>query len=142
MLRITGKLLVFVLSIFAIFLGICAVLGIQIYFPFNVAEGEEIPYHRMQSIRVAVFITFTYYGALYLINSIKEVYPIHFLKVFMISFGITSLVFSYQGEACLICVALKSTQRVNFSLEGNQEVYQDIFHPHYKLFCNALYNMV
>ena len=99
MLRIIGKLLVFILSIFAIFLGICAVLGIQIYFPFNVAEGEEIPYHRMQSIRVAVFITFTYYGALYLINSIKEVYPIHFLKVFMISFGITSLVFSYQAEA-------------------------------------------
>ena len=99
MLRIIGKLLVFTLSIFAIFLGICAVLGIQNYFPFNVAEGEEIPYHRMQSIRVAVFITFTYYGALYLINSIKEVYPIHFLKVFMISFGITSLVFSYQAEA-------------------------------------------
>ena len=99
MLRWIGKLLVLILSIFAIFLGTCAVLGIQIYFPFNVAEGEEIPYHRMQSIRVAVFITFTFYGALYLINSIKEVYPIHFLKVFMISFGITSLVFSYQAEA-------------------------------------------
>ena len=99
MLRIIGKLLVLILSIFAIFLGTCAVLGIQIYFPFNVAEGEEIPYHRMQSIRVAVFITFTFYGALYLINSIKEVYPVHFLKVFMVSFGITSLVFSYQAEA-------------------------------------------
>ena len=99
MLRVIGKLLVLILSIFAIFLGISAVLGIQIYFPFNVAEGEEIPYHRMQSIRVAVFITFTFYGALYLINSIKEVYPVHFLKVFMVSFGITSLVFSYQAEA-------------------------------------------
>ena len=99
MLRIIGKLLVLILSIFAIFLGISAVLGIQIYFPFNIAEGEVIPYHRMQSIRVAVFITFTFYGALYLINSIKEVYPIHFLKVFMISFGITSFVFSYQAEA-------------------------------------------
>ena len=99
MLRIIGKLLVLILSLFAIFLGICAVLGIQVYFPFNIAEGEEIPYHRMQSIRVAVFITFTFYGALYLINSIKEVYPIHFLKVFMISFGITSLIFSYQADA-------------------------------------------
>ena len=99
MLRTIGKLLVLILSIFAIFLGTCAILGIQVYFPFNVAEGEEIPYHRMQSIRVAVFITFTFYGALYLINSIKEVYPIHFLKVFMISFGITSLVFSYQADA-------------------------------------------
>ena len=99
MLRVIGKLLVLTLSIFSIFLGICAVIGIQIYFPFNIAEGEEIPYHRMQSIRVAVFITFTFYSTLYLINSIKEVYPIHFLKVFMISFGITSLVFSYQAEA-------------------------------------------
>ena len=106
MLRIIGKLLVLILSIFAIFLGISAVLGIQIYFPFNIAEGEVIPYHRMQSIRVAVFITFTFYGALYLINSIKEVYPIHFLKVFMISFGITSLVFSYQAEAGLIEITL------------------------------------
>ena len=99
MLRIIGKLLVLILSLFAIFLGICAVFGIQIYFPFNVAEGKEIPYHRMQSVRVAVFITFAYYGILYLINSIKEVYPIHFLKVFMIGFGISSLVFSYQAEA-------------------------------------------
>ena len=99
MLRIIGKLLILILSLFAIFLGICAVLGIQVYFPFNIAEGEEIPYHRMQSIRVAVFITFTFYGALYLINSIKAVYPIHFLKVFMISFGITSLIFSYQADA-------------------------------------------
>ena len=98
MLRIISKLLLLILSSFAIFLGACAVLGIQIYFPFNIDEGKEIPYHRMQSIRVAVFITFTFYGTLYLMNSIKEVYPIHLLKVFMISFGITSFLFSYQAQ--------------------------------------------
>jgi len=102
MLRKISKLLVLVLTLFSIFLGICALLGIQIYFPFNVAEGEEIPYHRMQSIRVAVFMTFTFYGCLYLINSIKEVFPIHFLKVFMISFGITSFIFSLKGEEGII----------------------------------------
>ena len=102
MLRKISKLLVLALTFFSIFLGICALLGIQIYFPFNVAEGEEIPYHRMQSIRVAVFMTFTFYGCLYLINSIKEVFPIHFLKVFMISFGITSFIFSLKGEEGII----------------------------------------
>ena len=102
MLRIISKLLVLILTLFAIFLGICAFLGIQIYFPFNVAEGKEIPYHRMQSVRVAVFITFTFYGCLYLINSIKEVFPIHFLKTFMINFGITSLIFSIKGEEGII----------------------------------------
>jgi hypothetical protein len=88
------------------FLGICAFLGIQIYFPFNVAEGKEIPYHRMQSVRVAVFMTFTFYGCLYLINSIKEVFPIHFLKVFMISFGITSLIFSIKGKEGIIEIVI------------------------------------
>ena len=120
MLRIIGKLLVLILSFFAIFLGICAILGIQIYFPFNIAEGEEIPYHRMQSVRVAVFITFAYYGALYLINSIKEVYPIHFLKVFMISFGITSLIFSYQAQ------------------EGIREIILAIFY----LCCGLVFNLI
>ena len=99
MLHLTGKILILILSLFSIFLGICAVLGIQIYFPFYIAEGKEIPYHRMQSVRVAVFITFSFYGILYLINSIKEVYPIHFLKVFMISFGLSSIIFSFQAEA-------------------------------------------
>ena len=102
MLRIIAKSLVLILTLFAIFLGICAFLGIQIYFPFNVAEGKEIPYHRMQSVRVAVFMAFTFYGCLYLINSIKEVFPIHFLKVFMISFGITSLIFSIKGVEGII----------------------------------------
>ena len=97
MLRIISKLLVLILTLFAIFLGICAFLGIQIYFPFNVAEGKEIPYHKMQSLRVAVFMTFTFYGCLYLINSIEEVFPINFLKVFMINFVITSLIFSIKG---------------------------------------------
>ena len=120
MLRAIGKLLVLILSAFAIFLGICAVLGIQIYFPFNIAEGEEIPYHRMQSIRVAVFVTFTFYGALYLINSIKEVYPIHFLKVFMISFGFTSILFSYQAEA------------------GVKEIIIAIFY----LFCGLIFHLI
>ena len=120
MLRIIGKLLVLILTFFAIFLGVCAVLGIQIYFPFNIAEGKEIPYHRMQSIRVGVFITFTFYGTLYLINSIKEVYPIHFLKVFMISFGITSLLFSYQGQ------------------EGIKEIILAIFY----LFCGLVFHLI
>ena len=106
MLHLIGKILVLILSFFAIFLGICAVLGIQIYFPFNLDEGKEIPYHRMQSVRVAVFITFSFYGILYLINSIKEVYPIHFLKVFMISFGFSSMIFSFQAEAGKIEIIL------------------------------------
>ena len=120
LLRITSKTLIIILIFFSVFLGICAFLGIQIYFPFNVAEGKEIPYHRLQSVRVAVFMTFTFYGYLYLINSIKEIFPIHFLKVFIISFGITTLIFSIKGE------------------EGIMEVINAIFF----LVCGLIFHLV
>ena len=97
--RILGKILVLVLSLWALFLGICSILGIQIYFPFIISEENQIPYHRMQSVRVAVFMTFIYYSFIYLMNATKEVYPIHFLKVFMMCFGCSSLVFVYKVNA-------------------------------------------
>lgn len=101
MLRFISKTLVLVLALWAILLGICAVLGIQIYFPFTIAEENEIPYFRMQAVRIAVFMTFVYYAYMYLVNAAKEVYPIHFLKIFMISVGISSFVFTYQYNASL-----------------------------------------
>ncbi len=101
MLRFISKTLVLVLALWAILLGICAVLGIQIYFPFTIAEENEIPYFRMQAVRIAVFMTFVYYAYMYLVNAAKEVYPIHFLKIFMISVGISSFIFTYQYSASL-----------------------------------------
>ena len=99
MLRLFGKTLVLILALWGVLLGICAVLGIQIYFPFSIAEEDQIPYFRMQSVRVAVFMTFAYYAAVYLTNATKEVYPIHFLKIFMLSLGITGCIFTHQADA-------------------------------------------
>ncbi len=101
MLRLFSKILVMVLALWAIFLGACAVLGIQVYFPFKIAAEDQIPYFRMQSVRISVFMTFVYYACMYLINASKEVYPIHFLKVFMISLGISSFIFTHQYNASL-----------------------------------------
>ncbi len=99
MLRLISKTLVLVLALWATLLGVCAILGIQIYFPFNISEENVIPYFRMQAVRVAVFMTFIYYACMYLVNASKEVYPIHFLKVFMISLGTSSFVFTFQYNA-------------------------------------------
>ena len=52
----------------------------------------------MQAVRVAVFITFVYYAITYLLNASKEMYPIHFFKIFIISLGITAIIFTYQYE--------------------------------------------
>ena len=98
MLKLVCKSLVLVLALWAIFLGICAILGIQIYFPFKIAAENQIPYFRMQAVRVAVFITFVYYAITYLLNASKEMYPIHFFKIFIISLGISAIIFTYQYE--------------------------------------------
>ena len=99
--RILGKILVAILALWSIFLGVSSIFGIQIYFPFSISESNQVPYHRMQSIRLAVFITFFYYALLYLINATKEVYPIHFLKVFMLSLGISAFIFTLQADTSL-----------------------------------------
>tara|TARA_Y100000996_G_scaffold415501_1_gene410623 strand:+ start:4531 stop:4923 length:393 start_codon:yes stop_codon:yes gene_type:complete len=101
MLRFISKTLVLVLALWAILLGVCAVLGIQIYFPFTISEENQIPYFRMQAVRIAVFMTFVYYAAMYLVNASKEVYPIHFLKIFMVCLSISSFIFTYQYSASL-----------------------------------------
>ena len=90
--------MVLVLALWAIFLGVCAILGIQIYFPFKIAAENQIPYFRMQAVRVAVFITFVYYAITYLLNASKEMYPIHFFKIFIISLGISAIIFTYQYQ--------------------------------------------
>ena len=102
MLRLIGKLLVLILSIFAIFLGICAVLGIQIYFPFNIAEGEEIPYHRMQSVRLATIVSFVYFGIRYLIWNTVKMYPIQFLNIILKSLAVSSLFVYYTFQMELV----------------------------------------
>ena len=79
MLRIIGKALVLLLSTWALFLSICILLNINIIFPFEVIQDNELPFYRMQALRLAIFMTFIFYGISYLINATKEVYPLHFL---------------------------------------------------------------
>ena len=54
-----------ILGVIVIFLGL---FNLQIYFPFNVADAEPIPYHRWQSVRFATFSALIYFIAQYLIG--------------------------------------------------------------------------
>ena len=65
-----------------------SLISLRVFFPFEVIQDNELPFYRMQALRLAIFMTFIFYGISYLINATKEVYPLHFLKVFLISFSI------------------------------------------------------
>lgn len=93
LISLTAKIIAGLLTVWAIYTAISAFLGIAIYFPLRVAEGEPIPEHRWQSVRVAVCLTFAYYGIMYLLRASKEVYPVHFLKVFLFMVSFSGLIF-------------------------------------------------
>ena len=77
LIRFIAKILIFLFVVWLIFISIAGLLGISIHFPFVITEEGGIPYHRLLSIRIAVFLTLAYYGALYIINKSKEVYPVN-----------------------------------------------------------------
>ena len=98
-LRFISKLLILVLSVWAIGASLAVLFDVNIYFPFRIAEDTDIPYHRWQSARIAIFLTFAYYGVVHLINGSKEVYPVHFLKVFLFAVSLSGFIIVRKSGA-------------------------------------------
>ena len=81
-------ILIFFLSIFAIFTVTSFYFEVYVIFPFTLVESNEIPYENLIAIRLAIFATFGFYGVMHLFHGSKEVYPIHFLKTFLFMLSI------------------------------------------------------
>ncbi len=96
MTKILSKIIVGILSLWALFIIILELLGITVYFPFNFVENEEIPYHRINSVRLSVFLTFIYFGVRYLFFQSEKMYPIQFLDVYIKSLVIGGLFVFYS----------------------------------------------
>ena len=56
MARALAKIIIGLLSLWALVSVIAEIIGVSIFFPFNVVEREEIPYHRIASVRLSVFL--------------------------------------------------------------------------------------
>ena len=81
--RLTANTVILALSLWGVFAAATVMFDITVYFPFRFATEDSIPEHRWQSARLAIFLTFAFYGFSHLLNGSKEVYPVHFLKVFL-----------------------------------------------------------
>ena len=98
--QLLSKIIIILLTL----LGIAIILGelfnFHIYFPLNLAENNEIPYHRMQSIRLSLILTFVYFGVRYIFFQTHKMYPIQFLNVYLKSLTLCSLFvfYSFQVE--------------------------------------------
>ncbi len=94
--RLFAKLLVSAMVIWLLSVVICGLLGVSIQFPFTLIEEGEIAYHRLQTLRIALFLTVSYYGLQYVLDLTKQVYPINFVKVFIFNMCIVGLALFYR----------------------------------------------
>ena len=94
--RLFAKLLVAAMVIWLLSVVICGLLGVSIQFPFTLIEEGEIAYHRLQTLRIALFLTIAYYGLQYVLGLTKQVYPINFVKVYIFNMCIVGLALFYR----------------------------------------------
>jgi len=98
MARTLAKLIIGILSLWALVSVIAEIIGITIYFPFNVVERQEIPYHRIASVRLSVFLTFAYFGFRYLFFQSEKLFPIQFLDIYIKSLTICGFFVFYTSQ--------------------------------------------
>ena len=98
MARKLAKIIIGLLSLWALASVIAEIMGITIYFPLNVVERQEIPYHRVASVRLSVFLTFAYFGFRFLFFQSEKLFPIQFLDIYIKSLSICGFFVFYTSQ--------------------------------------------
>jgi len=98
MVKTLAKIIVGLLSLWALFFIIAEIIGVTIYFPFNIVERHEIPYYRITSVRLAVFLTFAYFGFRYIFFQSEKLFPIQFLDIYIKSLTICAFFIFYTSQ--------------------------------------------
>ena len=98
MVKTLAKIIIGILSLWALASVIAEIMGVTIYFPYNVVERQEIPYHRVTSVRLSVFLTFAYFGFRYLFFQSEKLFPIQFLDIYIKSLTICGFFVFYTSQ--------------------------------------------
>ena len=98
MARKLAKIIIGLLGLWALASVIAEIMGVTIYFPLNVVERQEIPYHRVASVRLSVFLTFAYFGFRYLFFQSEKLFPIQFLDIYIKSLTICGFFVFYSSQ--------------------------------------------
>ena len=81
--KILAKLIIIILTLFALILLIGFVFNFSIVFPFTITSNiNNVPEHRLQAVRLATAGTFAYFGLRYIFFQSTKLYPIQFMGIF------------------------------------------------------------
>ena len=96
--QLLSKIIITLLTLLGIAILVGEIFNLHIYFPINLAEDNEIPYHRMQSIRLSTIVAFVYFGIRYIFWQSIKMYPIQFLNIYLKSLAVCSLLVFYPFQ--------------------------------------------
>ena len=99
--RILANSVILLLMVWALSVSALAFLDITIHFPWVVSHADEIPFHRLQAMRIGVMLTFSYYGLLHLIGRSQEFYPLHFLTTYLFYMLLSGLIIFYRRDVLM-----------------------------------------
>ncbi len=98
-LRLFSNIIIALLAVWASYSYVNSIIGNTIMFPLVYPSEENIPYYKLQTVRLSVFITFVYYALFHFIKGSEKIYPIHFLKTYLFALAFTGFItlFQYQN---------------------------------------------
>ena len=98
MLRLVANGVIAFFVLWTLSVSVAEFIGVTIYFPWIIASIEEIPLHRLQSLRIAILLTFAHYGVLHLFRKNQEYLPVHFLSQFLFYLVMSAGIVLYKIE--------------------------------------------
>tara|TARA_A200000113_G_scaffold95713_3_gene85635 strand:+ start:112 stop:510 length:399 start_codon:yes stop_codon:yes gene_type:complete len=101
MLKLLANAIIALFVIWTITVTASEFLGITIYFPWVTSSAEEIPINRLQTIRIAMLLTFAHYGILHVIGRNQEYLPIHFLIQYLFYLVLTGGIIVFRSDVPL-----------------------------------------
>jgi hypothetical protein len=96
MLRLVANAVIAFFILWTLAVSVAEFIGVTIHFPWVIASVDEIPLHRLQSLRIAILLTFAHYGVLHLFGKNQEYLPIHFLSQFLLYLVLSGGIILYK----------------------------------------------
>ena len=98
MLRLVANAVIAFFVFWTLAVSVAEFIGVTIHFPWIIAGADEIPLYRLQTLRIAILLTFAHYGVLHLFGKNQEYLPIHFLSQFLFYLVMSGGIILYKIE--------------------------------------------
>ena len=98
MLRLVANGVIAFFVLWTLAVSVAEFIRVTIHFPWVIAGVDEIPLHRLQSLRIAILLTFAHYGVLHLFGKNRQYLPIHFISQFLFYLIMSGGIILYKIE--------------------------------------------